>query len=34
MRVLREGDSVKDAIAAAQSEALGAFGNGTVFLEK
>ncbi|KAH0611434.1 uncharacterized protein H6S33_010699 [Morchella sextelata] len=34
MRVVREGDSIKDAFTRASSEALSAFGNGTVFIER
>lgn len=34
MRVVREGDSLEDALMSARSEALSAFGNGTVFLER
>ncbi|KAI5794709.1 carbamoyl-phosphate synthase L chain, ATP binding domain-containing protein [Pyronema domesticum] len=34
MRVVREGDNLKDAFERASSEALSAFGNGTVFIER
>lgn len=34
MRVVREGDSLEDALASARSEALSAFGNDAVFLER
>ena len=34
MRVIREGDSVEDAITTATSEALAAFGSDDVFLER
>ena len=34
MRVVREGDSLEDAVTTARSEALAAFGNGAVFLER
>ncbi|KAI5858018.1 carbamoyl-phosphate synthase L chain, ATP binding domain-containing protein [Tricharina praecox] len=34
MRVVREGDNLQDAFTRASSEALSAFGNGTVFIER
>lgn len=34
MRVVREGDSLEAAVTAAKSEALSAFGNDAVFLER
>jgi acetyl/propionyl-CoA carboxylase alpha subunit len=34
MRVVREGDSLGDALTSARSEALSAFGNDAVFLER
>lgn len=34
MRVVREGDSIENAVTTARSEALAAFGNGDVFLER
>lgn len=34
MRVVREGDSLEAAVTAARSEALSAFGNDAVFLER
>ena len=34
MRVVREGDSLEEALTSAKSEALSAFGNGAVFLER
>ncbi|KAF8252669.1 pyruvate carboxylase [Wilcoxina mikolae CBS 423.85] len=34
MRVVREGDNLQDAFTRATSEALSAFGNGTVFIER
>ncbi|KAI9297641.1 pyruvate carboxylase, partial [Neoconidiobolus thromboides FSU 785] len=34
MRVVKEGESIKDAFERAQSEALAAFGDGTVFVER
>ncbi len=34
MRVVRAGDSLDNAVASARSEALSAFGNDAVFLER
>ena len=34
MRVIRAGDCIGDALAAAESEAAAAFGNGSLFIEK
>jgi len=34
MRVVKEGESLEDAVNAARSESSNAFGNGAVFIEK